>query len=38
MHKNLDQMILRFFRKDIGGVLITDTAGQILYSDEKSSF
>ena len=38
MHKNLDQMILRFFREDIGGILITDAAGQILYSDEKSSF
>ena len=38
MQNNLDQIILRFFRDDIGGVLITDEAGQILYSDEKSVF
>ena len=34
----LDQAILRFFRDDIGGILITDEAGDILYEDEKTSF
>ena len=34
----LDQAILRFFRDDLGGILITDEAGDILYEDEKTSF
>ncbi len=38
MQANLDQIILRFFREDIGGILITDAKGEILYSDEKSVF
>ena len=32
------EMILRFFREDIGGILITDEAGEILYSDPVSDF
>ena len=35
---SLDQAILQFFRDDIGGILITDEAGDILYEDEKTSF
>lgn len=38
MRANLDQIILQFFREDIGGILITDANGEILYSDEKSAF
>ena len=34
----LDQVILRFFRKDIGGLLITDDTGKVIYEDEKTSF
>ena len=34
----LDQAILQFFRDDLGGILITDEAGNILYEDEKTSF
>ena len=33
-----DSAILRFFRDDIGGILITDGAGNILYEDEKTAF
>lgn len=38
MQINVNDMILRFFREDIGGILITDEGGGILYSDEKSAF
>ncbi len=34
----LDQAILRFFRDDIGGILITDEAGNVLYEDAQTSF
>ena len=33
-----DDMILRFFRDDIGGILITDENGEVLYEDEKTAF
>ena len=33
-----DSMILRFFRDDIGGILITGENGEILYEDEKTAF
>ena len=33
----IDDMILRFFRDDVGGILIMNAAGEILYEDEKSS-
>ncbi len=38
MKKNLDEMILRFCRDDISGILITNESGEVLYQDEKSSF
>lgn len=38
MQINLNEIILRFFQKDIRGILITDTEGTILYCDEKSAF
>ncbi len=38
MHNGLDEMILRFFRDDIGGILVNNAEGSILYSDEKSAF
>ena len=34
----LDQAILRFFRDDIGGILITDEDGNVLYEDGQTSF
>ncbi len=34
----MDNAILRFFRDDIGGILITDDKGNILYYDEKTAF
>ncbi len=33
-----DGEILRFFREDIGGILITDGDGNVLYSDAKAAF
>lgn len=30
-----DAAIMRFFRDDIGGILITDAAGNVLYEDKK---
>ena len=33
-----DDIILRFFREDVGGILITDGDGKILYEDEKTAF
>ena len=35
---DFNDLILRFFRDDIGGILITDEAGGILYSDTRSGF
>ena len=35
---NINEAILRFFRDDVGGILITDSAGNILYSDEQTAF
>ena len=37
MAMNLDEMILRFFRNDIGRILITDENGKILYEDAKAA-
>ena len=31
-------LILRFFQEDIGGILLTDADGNILYSDSRSEF
>ena len=33
-----DNIILRFFRNDIGGIRITDASGVTLYEDEKTAF
>lgn len=33
-----DSIILRFFRDDIGGILITDENGNIIYDDGKTAF
>ena len=33
-----EDMILRFFREDIGGILITGEDGSVLYEDEKTAF
>lgn len=33
-----NEILLRFFRDDIGGILITDVSGAILYSDSRSDF
>ncbi|MBR3503391.1 MAG: GGDEF domain-containing protein [Clostridia bacterium] len=38
MRLNADSAILRFFRDDIGGNLITDASGAVVYADEKSAF
>ena len=35
MEKELREIILRFFLEDVGGVLITDEAGNALYEDER---
>lgn len=35
---DMNDLILRFFRDDIGGILITDENGAILYEDEKTAF
>lgn len=32
-----DELVLRFFRDDIGGILINDEAGTVLYEDEKAA-
>ena len=34
---DLDELILRFFKHDIGRILITDEDGEILYEDAKAS-
>ena len=33
----MDDMILRFFRDDVGGILIVDAGGGILYADDRAS-
>ena len=33
-----DELILRFFKEDIGGILITGENGAVLYEDEKTAF
>ena len=33
-----DSIILRFFRDDISGILITGPSGEVLYEDEKTAF
>lgn len=33
-----NQLILRFFREDIRGILVTDADGTIIYDDEKTAF
>jgi len=33
-----DDLILRFFRDDIGGILITDAQGRVKYADDAASF
>ncbi len=38
MQMDLNTIILRFFREDIGGILITDAGGSTLYCDKKSAF
>ena len=38
MRNDLDSLILRFFRDDVGGILITNASGEVLYEDEKSMF
>ena len=35
---DLNSAILRFFREDIGGILITGEDGSVLYEDEKTAF
>ena len=37
MAMGLDEMILRFFRNDIGRILITDEDGKVLYEDAKAA-
>lgn len=34
----MDEYILRFYKEDIGGLLITDADGKTLYEDEKTAF
>ena len=34
----MDEYILRFYKEDIGGLLITDDGGRTLYEDEKTAF
>ena len=34
----MDELILRFFKEDIGGILITGEDGEILYEDGKTAF
>ena len=38
MGSRFNDMILRFFRDDIGGIRITNEAGELLYEDERSAF
>ncbi len=38
MKINMDNAILRFFRDDIGGILITDASGSVVYEDGKTAF
>ena len=34
----LNSVILSFFRDDIGGILITNAAGDVIYEDQQTSF
>ena len=34
---DLNEMILRFFKNDIGRILITDENGEVLYEDAKAA-
>lgn len=34
---DINDIILRFFRDDVGGILITDTQGEIIYQDERAA-
>ena len=34
----MDELILRFFKEDIGGILITGEDGEILYEDGRTAF
>ena len=36
--RQTDDVILRFFRDDIGGILVTNEEGYVVYEDEKSAF
>ena len=36
--EDMDQAILRFFRDDVGGILITGENGEVLYEDGRSAF
>jgi len=38
IENKVDQAILRFFRDDIGGIRITDAAGNVVYEDDKTAF
>ena len=33
-----DSAILRFFRDDVGGIMITGENGEVLYADGKAGF
>ncbi len=35
---NIDEAILRFFRDEVGGILITGADGKILYTDDHTAF
>ena len=36
--ESVNDAILRFFRDDVGGILITGAAGEVIYEDAKTSF
>ena len=36
MDKDWSELILRFFTEDIGGILITDAAGGVLFEDARA--
>ena len=38
MDPRIDNLMLRFFREDLGGIRITDKTGATVYEDEKSAF
>ena len=37
MRESVNETILRFLRDDIGGIVITGEAGEVIYEDEKAS-